>query len=135
MAVATQKSRTAAWLLAPLLAGMIVFFIIPFIILIRYSLTFGVGGTEFVGLSNYVGVMGSDSFRLAFGNTARFLLLGVSANMVLSFVLALVLQGRFAGAKLFRSVILFPMFLPVAAVVTIVLTFFSDAGIVNGALL
>jgi multiple sugar transport system permease protein len=78
--------------------------------------------------------MTSDSFRLAIGNTAHFLLAGVFINMVLSFILALVLQGRFAGAKLFRSVILFPMFLPVAAVVTIVLTFFSDTGIVNGVL-
>lgn len=126
-----HQARTVAWLLSPLMVGIIVFFVIPFIILLYYSLTFGVGGAEFVGFSNYIKVMQSESFRLAFGNTAKFLLLGVSINMILSFIIALVLQERFVGAKLFRSVILFPMFLPVAAVVTVFLLFFSNTGIVN----
>lgn len=129
-----RRANTAALLLTPLMAGIIVFFVIPFIILMYYSMTFGVGGAEFVGLSNYIKMMQSVSFRLAFGNTVRFLLLGVSINMLLSFVLALMLQERFIGAKLFRSVILFPMFLPVAAVVTVFLLFFSDTGIVNAVL-
>lgn len=126
-----HRAKAAALLLTPLMAGITVFFVIPFILLVYYSLTFGVGGAEFVGLSNYIKMMHSVSFKLAFGNTVRFLLLGVSINMVLSFVIALCLQERFVGAKLFRSVILFPMFLPVAAVVTVFLLFFSDTGIVN----
>jgi multiple sugar transport system permease protein len=130
-----QRTRTAFWLLTPLLLGIVVFFVIPFIILMYYSLTFGVGGAEFVGFTNYIKVLGSASFRQAFANTALFLLLGVSINMVLSFIIALVLQERFVGAKFFRSVILFPMFLPVAAVVTVFLLFFSDTGIINGILL
>jgi multiple sugar transport system permease protein len=126
-----HRAKTAALLLSPLMAGIIVFFMIPFVILVYYSLTFGVGGAEFVGFSNYIDMLQSQSFKLAFGNTVRFLLLGVCVNMILSFVLASMLQERFVGAKLFRSVILFPMFLPVAAVVTVVLLFFSDTGIVN----
>ncbi|MDR1588963.1 MAG: ABC transporter permease subunit [Oscillospiraceae bacterium] len=59
---------------------------------------------------------------------------GVTLNVVLAFLLALMLRRRFAGSRLFRSVILFPMFLPVAAVVTIVTVFFSDLGLVNCAL-
>ncbi len=131
----THRARTVAGLLSPLMVGIIIFFVIPFIILIYYSLTFGVGGAEFVGADNYIKVFQSASFRSAFLNTAKFLLLGVSINMILSFIIALVLQERFVGAKLFRSVILFPMFLPVAAVVTVFLLFFSDTGLANAALI
>jgi multiple sugar transport system permease protein len=122
-------------LLTPLMAGIIVFFVYPFSILIQYSFTFGVGGAEFAGMSTYVSVFNSAAFRLAFGNTVRFLLIGVTLNMALSFLLALLLRQSFRGAALFRSVILFPLFLPVAVVVVVVTMFFSDSGLVNAALL
>lgn len=125
---------TVLGLLAPMVIGMAVFFFVPFIILIRYTVTETVGGTEFVGLDNYIAIMKSNSFKTAFLNTGKFLIIGVVLIMVLSFLLALMLQKHFAGSKLLRSVILFPMFLPVAAVVTIVMIFFSESGLVNSAL-
>ncbi|MDR1299225.1 MAG: sugar ABC transporter permease [Oscillospiraceae bacterium] len=129
-----KRGLTAAGLLAPLMIGIAVFFFVPFVILLVRSFLFGVGLGQFVGLSNYISVMGNEMFALAFANTGKFLVIGVTLNMALSFLLALVLQKRFAGSKLFRSVILFPMFLPVAAIVTVFTIFFSDAGLVNGAL-
>jgi multiple sugar transport system permease protein len=129
-----NKNRTAFALLAPLLAGILVFFILPFVILLRYSVTTGAGGRNFVGLYNYTRVFASPAFRLAFGNTARFFAVGVTLNMVLSFLIAHTLRHRFPGATAARSVILFPLFLPVAAVVTVSALFFSDAGLVNRAL-
>lgn len=131
-----QKHRnlTALGLLLPLMIGIIGFFLIPFVILIYYSFTFGVGGEEFVGFSNYISIMKSEAFRSAFLNTGKFLSIGVSLNMVLSFLVALMIQRHFSGSKLFRSVILFPMFLPVAAVVTVFSLFFSDVGLINSAL-
>ena len=125
---------TVLGLLAPMTVGIAVFFFVPFIILIRYTVTETVGGTEFVGLDNYIAIMKSNAFKTAFLNTGKFLVIGVVLIMVLSFLLALMLQKKFMGSKLLRSVILFPMFLPVAAVVTIVMVFFSDGGLVNSAL-
>jgi multiple sugar transport system permease protein len=127
--------RTAWALLAPLLAGIAVFFVYPFTILIQYSFTSGVGGVDFAGLSTYASVFRSAAFRLALTNTARFLAIGVTLNMTLSFLLALLLRQRFLGSALFRSVILFPLFLPVAAMVVVVTMFFADGGLVNAALL
>lgn len=129
-----RNNLTVLGLLAPMLIGLAVFFFVPFIILIRYTFTETVGGHEFVGLQNYVAIMKSNAFKTALLNTGKFLVIGVVLIMVLSFLLALMIQKKFAGSKLLRSVILFPMFLPVAAVVTIVTVFFSDAGLVNNAL-
>lgn len=123
-------------LIAPLAVGMILFFFVPFFILIWYTVTVGGGanGAEFVGLANYIAMLKSDAFFTAFKNTGIFLVIGVTLNMLLSFLLALMLQQKFTGSRLLRSVILFPMFLPVAAVVSIVSIFFADAGLVNNAL-
>ena len=115
-----------------MLAGLAVFFAVPFAITLWYSVTFGVGGASFVGLSNYAKVFRSSAFRLAAANTLRFLLVGVPLIMVLGFAIALLLQRKFAGTKLFRSVLLFPMVLPVASVVMVVDVFFAQYGIVNG---
>ncbi|MDR1299740.1 MAG: sugar ABC transporter permease [Oscillospiraceae bacterium] len=121
-------------MLAPLLLGIVAFFLVPFAILLRYSVTTGLGGSAYVGFENYIRVFTNETFLLAFGNTARFFAIGVSLNMVLAFLIAHTLRRRFLGSTLARSVILFPMFLPVAAVVTVsALLFFGD-GLVNRAL-
>lgn len=133
MSARAKRQRRTAWLLAsPVLAGLTVFFAVPFAITLWYSVTFGVGGASFVGLSNYAKVFRSSAFRLAAANTLRFLLVGVPLIMVLGFAIALLLQRKFTGTKLFRSVLLFPMVLPVASVVMVVDVFFAQYGIVNG---
>ena len=84
MSARAKRQRRTAWLLAsPVLAGLAVFFAVPFAITLWYSVTFGVGGASFVGLSNYAKVFRSSAFRLAAANTLRFLLVGVPLIMVL----------------------------------------------------
>lgn len=129
-----RDNRTAYWLLMPLIMGVLLFFGIPLIILLANSLTFGVGSASFVGLSNYISVMRSVIFQLALKNTVIFTLCGVSLNMTLSFVIALILQKTFFSSKILRSVILFPMFLPVSAVTIVFTLLFSNTGAVNAVL-
>lgn len=129
---AAARRTVTAWLLAaPVLAGALVFFAAPFALSLWYSVTFGVGGAKFVGLANYLDVFSSSAFRLAAGNTLRFLGIGVPSILVLSFVLALLIQRRFSGSQLFRTVLLFPMTVPVAGVVMVVQVFFGAGGVVN----
>ncbi|MEG2436062.1 MAG: sugar ABC transporter permease [Ruthenibacterium sp.] len=129
-----QKKYTPWLLAAPVLGGLLVFFALPFCITIWYSFTFGVGGAEFVWLDNYGKVLSSAAFRLAAYNTLRFLAIAVPLIMVLGFALALLLQRKFAGTKLFRSVLLFPMVVPVASIVMVIQVFFASRGIVNTSL-
>lgn len=126
-----RDRNTAFWLMTPLLTGILIFFLIPLGVLLWQSMTFGVGGAAFVGLSNYVTVMKSVVFQLALKNTLLFIFLGVLISVVVSFLVALMLRRRFLGSGLLRSVILFPMFLPVSAVVILVMLFFSETGAFN----
>lgn len=126
-----HSQRTAWFLVAPVLVGVFVFFAVPFCITVWYSFTFGVGGAEFVALANYAKVFRSSAFLLAARNTLRFLGIAVPLIMLLGFVLALLLQRKFAGTRLFRSVLLFPLVVPVASIVMVLQVFFATRGILN----
>ncbi len=126
-----RKKLTGIWLAAPSLFGTFLFFLLPFAICIRYSFTFGVGGAYFVGFLNYKDVFSSYAFQLAAVNTLRFLGIGVTLNIVLSFFTALVIKKGLAGSRLFRYILLLPLVLPIASVVMVVQVFFADAGILN----
>lgn len=72
-----RGSRTAWYLLSPLLAGTAVFFGLPFLMLLKRSFFKGTGAGRFVGLQNYQQALESRAFRLAAGNTLLFLLAAV----------------------------------------------------------
>ena len=62
------------WLfLAPSLLCVSGLVLVPFLDVVRRSFFSAMSGT-FVGLQNYRDVLGSSAFRLAAGNTARFVL-------------------------------------------------------------
>ena len=65
-----KMNRAAPYLfLAPSLAGLCVFVLVPFADAVRRSFTDAMG-SRFVGLANYASVLGNSAFRLAAGNTA-----------------------------------------------------------------
>lgn len=113
------------------LIGFIIFFIIPFIVSIVYTFTFGTGGTVFVGFDNYQRVITSEAFSLAAYNTGRFLLIGVPLIMAVSTVFSLLLQARFGGSSVFRSIFLYPMVVPIASTVMVFQVIFANSGILN----
>lgn len=131
MKLKTKYSMTGMGFTLPFLAGFSLLYLIPFLWSIQRTFTAGAGGTRFVGLWNYVDLLRSAAFRLAAGNTLRFIGVGVPLLMVLSFALALALHRKFRGASFFRSVFLLPLVIPVAAVVTVVQAFFGDGGLTN----
>ena len=119
-------------LIAPLMLGCLVFFAIPFVMVVRYSLLEN-GGlvNRFVGLENYLLVSGNPTFRMAFGNTMRFLAVGLPLIMVLAYALALLMQKQAEKHKLLKSVFLMPYVMPVAGTVLLVDLLFSENGVWN----
>ena len=115
----------------PFLAGFALLYLIPFLWSIQKTFTAGAGGIRFAGLQNYADLFRSAAFRLAAGNTFRFIAVGVPLLMALSFLLALALYRKFRGASFFRSAFLMPMVIPVAATITVVRAFFGDSGLTN----
>ncbi len=123
-------------LAAPLVLGCAVFYAASFFLVFRYSLMRGVGYSQkFVGLDNFRRMLQNEAFRLSFGNTLKFLAIGLPLIMVLSYLIALLLKNQAGKHKLLKSVFLFPYIMPVAGTVLLVDLLFSGSGAVNSLLL
>ena len=117
--------------LSPSLLGVGVFFIVPFGVVIYYSLIDGVGTRNFVMLDNFRRLLGNSAFLLAGRNTLLFSAVAVPLAVVLSLLLAVMLEARIPGKSGFRTFFLSPMMVPVASVVLIWQVLFSYNGSVN----
>ncbi len=121
--------------LAPSFLGVAVFFIVPFGVVVYYSVIDGVGSRNFVFLDNFIKLFHNSAFILAAKNTLSFSALAVPLAVILSIVLALMLEARIPGKSQFRTFFLSPMMVPVASVVLIWQVLFNYNGTVNEFLL
>lgn len=74
----------------PSFAGVCIFWLIPYVDVIRRSFCGAVNG-EFVGIENYRTIFANKAFRLAAGNTLRFFGVCVPLLVVLSLIIAVLL--------------------------------------------
>ena len=118
--------------LTPSFAGVLVFFFLPLLLLLKTSFQKSPTNSDFVGLRNYVRVLTNDAFIDASVNTLTFALISVPLAVVLALFIALLLNTGLPGKSLFRSFLLNPMMVPVASVVLIWQVFFSYNGVING---
>ena len=117
--------------LSPSLLGVGVFFILPFGVVVYYSLIDGVGSKNFVFLENFIKLFDNSAFRLAAKNTLTFSAMAVPLAVVLAICLALMLECRIPLKSQFRTFFLSPMMVPVASVVLIWQVLFHYNGTVN----
>lgn len=118
-------------LIAPLLAGCLVFYVFPFLLVVHYSISDLSDVTAgFAGLKNYQQVMRNPMFSLALYNTAYFLLVALPSILVLAYSIALLMQSHASKYKLLKSVFLFPYIMPVVGTVIMVELLFADSGLV-----
>ena len=123
-------------LIAPMLAGFLLFYVVPFGQVVWDSLSQGTGKSQlFVGLENYTRMFQNDMFLQAFGNTLRFLGIGLPVILVLAYALALFLKSQAQRFRMLRAVFLLPYVMPVAGTVLLVDLLFSKEGLVNRGLL
>ena len=125
----------ATCFLGPSFLGVLLFFIIPFGVVVWYSVIQGPVNHEFVGLQHYKAVLGNDAFKLAIKNTAVFMGISVPASVVLSMVLALILECRIPMKTTFRTFFLSPMVVPIASIILVWQVLFHHNGVVNEFLL
>ena len=122
---------TSLCFLMPSLLGVGVFFILPFCVVVYYSMIDGVSSKNFVFLENFVRLFQNSAFKLAALNTLKFSALAVPLAVILAVVLALMLEARIPGKSQFRTFFLSPMMVPVASVVLIWQVLFNYNGTVN----
>ncbi len=133
--------------LLPNLIGTAGFVLVPFIDVFRRSCYEAVG-EEFVGLANYRAVIENRAFRLAAGNTAKFMTVCIPMLLVLSLCIAVMFEsiaeqgkrqktgtgGRveeYTDMGWIKSGFTLPMAVPAASVVVFFQMLFDEKGWLN----
>lgn len=127
----TKDFLSSICFLGPSFLGVLVFFIVPFGVVVYYSLIKSSLNPEFVFLDNFKALLNNWSFMLAAKNTAKFSGLVVPLAVVLSLVLALILEEKIPLKSQFRTFFLSPMMVPVASIVLMWQVLFSNNGVIN----
>ncbi len=120
--------------LAPSFLGVMMFYIIPFAVIIFYSMVDNPISKHFVALDNYTRVAQNAAFKTAVTNTAVFSAIAVPLAVVLSLMLAMVLDSKLPFRSQFRTFFLSPMMVPVASIVLIWQVLFHYNGAINDVL-
>lgn len=127
-----RSAREGLLLILPLAAGCGLFYAVPFLMVLQNSFQRGTGRSrEYVGIETYRSMLRSSVFRLAFGNTLKFLAVALPLILILSYAIALLLKSHAKEHETLKSVLLLPYVMPVVGTVLLVELLFSEAGIIN----
>lgn len=133
---AKTKDLIQSWMfLGPSVLGVSVFFIVPFLVVVYYSVIRSPLNPEFVFFENFQNVLGNSAFKIAVKNTVDFSIISVPLAVILSLGLALMLEEKIPLKSQFRTFFLSPMMVPVASVVLIWQVLFHNNGVMNELLL
>ena len=126
------RRKKIVWLLLlPGLAGLMLFYVVPFFGGIYFSVTDGTYENNFVGLQNYAQVMQNPMFQLGLRNTWELSLLCAPVIWLLAFILSAMLRTLKERATPFRNVLLLPYLMPSSAMLLIWTLMFDYGGVVN----
>ena len=131
MKLKTKQAWTGILFSLPALLGILLFYLIPYIISIYYGFTVQ---NRFVGFANFAELMKTDTFWLAMKNTAVFSIFAIPLAVVIPFLIALFLSTFDKHTSFFSSLFLSPLIVPIASVIYVWQIFFTDYGVVNGIL-
>ena len=127
-----RSAREGLLLVLPLAAGSGLFYAVPFLMVLQNSFQRGTGRSrEYVGIETYRSMLRSGVFRLAFGNTLKFLAVALPLIILLSYAIALLLKSHAQKHEALKSVLLLPYIMPVVGTVLLVELLFAQTGLVN----
>lgn len=128
----TKKvKRSSGLFIAPSFLGVLMFFILSFMVVIYYSLIDNPISGNFVFFDNFVNIVGNSAFRKAVHNTTVFSAVAVPLAVLLSLLMAIVLEAELPFRSQFRTFLLSPMMVPVASIVLIWQVLFHYNGAIN----
>jgi multiple sugar transport system permease protein len=127
-----QKRILIVSFLAVPLFLLFVFSYIPIIFNVYLSFTDwdGVRKIRMIGLNNYKRIFSDPQYIALFKNCLWYLLVAIP-QLLLSFVLAILVNGQFKGLGIFKAVLVFPYMLNGIIVAAIFITFFNNSGTLN----
>lgn len=128
------KNISALYLL-PSVIGVALFFVLPFLVVIYYSLIDNPISGNFVFLDNFVSLLNNKAFKMAAANSLTFSFTAVPLAVVLSLGVAFLLDKNIPGKSRIRTAFLSPMMVPIASVILIWQVLFHYNGLVNECLI
>lgn len=123
------RKWSGAVFLAPSLFGVLLFVILPFGDVVRRSFMTAVT-KEAAGVKNYKIVFTNSAFLLAVKNTLKFTLVCIPLMVALGLVIALAM-GSIRHMQTVKSLYLFPLAMPTAAVAVVWKMVFYEKGFLN----
>ena len=116
-----RYTATVTSFLAPDVLGLLFVFVIPivYVIYVSFNSWNGIGPMNFVGLSNYIILFKDPIWLKSVGVTVVYVLIYVSIVSLGSLGLALLINTKIKGVKIFRVIYFLPIVMPlvVAAIV------------------
>lgn len=129
MSKSLRESLVAYSFIAPNFIGFCVFTLVPMCIAIALSFCSwdGVHPVEFIGLSNYLALLGDKTFKHSFVNTIVYAVGTVPLTLVCSLGLAMLLNQNVKCRNFFRTVSFFPYVASLVAVAAVWNCIFSPS--------
>lgn len=131
------NSLTAYIFIAPLVVGIVLFYIYPIFGSFYFSLTDwdGLNPMNFIGFQNYRNMLSDPTILTEFANTIFFTVISVPITIFLSTIIASILNQKIRAGGIFRTIFFLPYItLPVATALVWFTMFNSQFGIVNAML-
>lgn len=126
-----RVKRISALYLLPSVIGVALFFVLPFLVVIYYSLIDNPISADFVFLDNFISLLRNKAFKMAAANSLKFSFTAVPLAVILSLGVAFLLDKNIPGKSRIRTAFLSPMMVPIASVILIWQVLFHYNGLVN----
>ncbi len=126
-----RVKRISALYLLPSIVGVALFFVLPFLVVIYYSLIDNPISADFVFLDNFISLLRNKAFKMAVANSFKFSFTAVPLAVILSLGVAFLLDKNIPGKSRIRTAFLSPMMVPIASVILIWQVLFHYNGLVN----
>lgn len=112
-----KKKIYSTWFLVPALVIFLIFFIIPMIMSLFFSLTVWDFNTfTFVGLDNFIMFFSEDSLNIGIKNTLIYAVLTSGLKVILAFFIAVFLTSSIKTKNIIRSIVFFPNLVSTVAI-------------------
>ena len=131
------KTLESYGFLAPTLILLLVLMIVPIVMVVGYSFMDNVilnKNPEFVGIQNYLTVLGDSGFIRAISNTLVFTVTSVVAHLVLGLTFAMLLNSELIGRvprAIFRALYILPWLFTAAVIAVLWRMLLAPNGVIN----
>ena len=132
-----SDKRALAAFIAPALAVMLVFFVIPviYVVVVSFMKWDGISEPTVVGMENFVKLLKNATFQRSLRNNVVWALVAGFIQVPLAMVMAIILSRKPRGWKFFRTVYFFPQVISGIALATLWRAIYNaEHGMLNGIL-